>query len=170
MQQQTMFWALAIAMIITGLIIAKKAYHNIRLKNSAVMNRLDDVEKLLLDIRDGSRNFYKEKRKFPRFGTHMLAKLSGDSKEKFSDIINISYGGALLRTKNNLKVGDIMEMSVFLSLFPEPINVKSKVVNIRSDKSSEKGTPGLEVGLKFVSISPFDKKKLIETLDSISKE
>ncbi|MCX5679678.1 MAG: PilZ domain-containing protein, partial [Candidatus Omnitrophica bacterium] len=151
MQQLIVFLALVIAAIAAALIIIKNVYRYIRLKHSVILDRLDNVERLLLDIRDGAKNFYKEKRESLRFSKHMLAKLSGDSKEKFSDILNISYGGALLRTRRNLKIGDIMEMSIFLSLYPEPINVKLKVVNIRSDSTLGKNEASLEVGVKFLS-------------------
>lgn len=121
-------------------------------------------QQLLLDLRDGTKHFYKEKRRSLRVKTDITAQLISNNVRDFIKTIDLSYDGALIRTNRKFKVGDIVELDLFLPLFPQPVHVKVLVVRIVPD---ETGT--YQVGVKYLEMPRDERRKLIETLDTLAK-
>ena len=168
MQQNIVLWILAIGIFVVMLRAANKLYHHILLKYSKVLDKLDNVERVLIDIRDGTKNFYREKRSSPRVQRCISAKLKG-GEDEILEIDNISYEGALLRTGRDLKRNEMVDLEIFLPLYPQPITVKSKVVNTSTIRDAAKGGPKFEASVKFIEISPSDKERLREAVDIFNK-
>lgn len=151
----SLFWTIAIA------------YKKI---SSDAFSKYDNLETLLLDIRDGTRYFYREKRKTFRVATDIIArfanKISGD---EFIKIGDISYEGALLKTTHEVKVGDILELNIYLPLFSQPIYVKANVMRVKLTKETKGGSAIFEVGVEYADMFGPDREKLIETVNILHK-
>lgn len=145
-----------------------KVYKQVFLLSSDIANTCADLEKLLLDLRDGTKTFYREKRKFVRAKDGILAKIAGQVSDELIKVLDISYEGALLRTTQQLKSQDTIDLNIYLPIFPQPIEVKAKVIRVIPAKI-ESQPPSFDVGVKFLNISPPDKEKLIETVDLFIK-
>ena len=152
----SLFWLLAIM------------YKNIAAIGSTIMVRQDDSEKLLLDLRDGTRHFYKERRKSFRIKTDLTAQLISKSVCDFIKTVDLSYDGAQIKTTHKFQVGDTIGLNLFLPLFPQPVNIRVKVVRVLTESGDEKS--GIfNVGVKYLDMPKDDKDKLVETLDVLSK-
>lgn len=143
-------------------------YRNITGMGSTIMTRQNDSEKLLLDLRDGTRNFYKERRKTFRVKTDITAQLISKSICDFIKTIDLSYDGAQIKTTNKFQIGDTIGLNLYLPLFPQPINVRVKVVRVLPEGGDEKSGV-YNVGVKYLEMPLADKEKLIETLDTLNK-
>jgi len=141
-------------------------YKKISAAISEDSNRYGNLERLLLDIRDGKKTFFSEKRKFTRYNDNISAKIAGSDTEILK-ILNISSGGVLLRTSQKLEENQIINLNMYLPLFPQPINVKAKVIRIAPYKTEGKSS-GFKVGIKYLNINEPDREKLIETLKYLS--
>jgi len=129
-------------------------------------NRYGNLEKLLLDIRDGKKTFFKEKRRFARYSDSISAKLAGSDSEILK-ILNISSGGILLQTSRKLEENQIINLNIYLPLFPQPINVKARVIRITPCETEGKPS-GFKAGIQYLNINEPDREKLIETLKYLS--
>jgi hypothetical protein len=153
--------------------IISKAVNRLRrdilVKHSESLDKFDDLERVLLDIRDGTKNFFRERRSFPRVSEQIAAKLKGGSADEFLAVANISRAGALLKAKREFKKDDILELEIFSSLYSQPMAVKSKVVNVTAVKASAKEKAGFEIGVKFIEISPSNRDRLAEMIGIIGR-
>ena len=130
--------------------------------------KYNNVERLLMDVRDGTKNFYTEKRRSVRIRTDMLAKF-GDkvTGDDFVKIDEISYEGARLRTTQALKAGQIIKLNIYLPLFPRPIFVKARIVRIRPTAETKGTSVIYEAGVECTEIADGDREQLIETIDML---
>jgi len=136
--------------------------------NKKVLEQYDNLEKLLIDLRDGTQKFHKEKRRFDRKDCVMMAKLPNDQDAELVKVIDISYTGALLRTAKTFTVGDNISISLYLPIFAQPIEVAGFVARVDSGIDDTR-KPCFDIGVEFHNISPKDKEKLIEAVDLINK-
>jgi hypothetical protein len=130
--------------------------------------KYDNLEKLSLDIRDGEKSFYKEKRKSLRIKNEITAKIVNNKVfDGLFKLRDISYEGALLRIDKPMEVGDVIELNIYLHLFPQPIDVKARVVRVLKLKTEGKSEV-YDIGMKFIWMSRIDEEKLRETIDTLS--
>jgi len=124
----------------------------------------------LVDIRDGTKNFYKEKRKSPRVRGDITAIIEKKKTKNLIKVIDVSYEGALLRTHNPFKVGQTIELGMRLPLYAQPIDVKAKVVRIAEAAYGSGEKPSdFDMGVEYLAINRFDKERLNETIDTLLK-
>jgi Tfp pilus assembly protein PilZ len=141
-------------------------YRNMTEILSNLTRKIKEQEILLLDVRDGTNKFYKEKREFPRVKGGVTAQIVGSDNRETAKVIDISYVGALLQTNHKFEQGEVVELNIHLTLFAEPIYVKSQVLRINLiDK--EKNI--FSVAIKFLDISGNDRQKLEETIEIINR-
>lgn len=151
----SLFWSIAIA------------YKKI---SSEAFSKYDNLETLLLDIRDGTRYFYREKRKTFRVATDIIAKFADKAGSgEFIKIADISYEGALLKTTHEVKAGDALELNIYLPLFSQPIYVKAKVMRVKPTKETKGGAAIFEVGVEYADMFGPDREKLIETVNILHR-
>lgn len=145
-----------------------KLYKRIYSSNWDISHKYEDLERILLDLRDGTRTFHKEKRRSPRVAGDITAQIVG--KKDFSGYVrvsNISEYGALLSMSKDLKIGETIELNMYLPIFPQPIHVNSKVVRVIPPKEK---TGIFDTGVEFIDIAREDKEKLIETVKILAKK
>lgn len=141
-------------------------YKKISASISEGSNRYGNLERLLLDIRDGKKTFFNEKRRFARYSDTISAKIAGSDTEILK-ILNISSGGVLLRTSRKFEENQIINLNIYLPLFPQPINVKAKVIRVAPCETKGKSS-GFKMGIKYLTINEPDREKLTETLKYLS--
>ena len=132
--------------------------------------KYENLERLSLDIRDGVRTFYKEKRKYPRVinGIRVMLVNKLFCGELFK-VRDISYEGALLRINHKVEMGDMIDLNIYLHVFPQPINVRASVVRVC--RVEEDSRPEMyDVGMEFIKMSKGDKEKLMETVDILKAQ
>jgi len=135
-------------------------------KDSVVYQKFNNLENLLLDIRDNTKTFYREKRKFPRLKNSLVARISGES--ELIKVLDIGYGGARLKTTKSLRPKDELGLSIYLPAFPQPIVMKARVIWVSMVKTE--GQPEVfDVGVEYLETSRFDREKLIETINLLEK-
>jgi hypothetical protein len=130
-------------------------------RDSLLYQKFNILESLLLDIRDGTKAFFIERRKFPRLKDSMTARIAGQ--DELIKVIDISYVGAHLKTSKQLQPNDVLDLSVFLPIFPQPIVVKAKVIwasVVRTEGQPE----SYKVGIEYLEMGNSDREKLFETL------
>jgi Tfp pilus assembly protein PilZ len=94
----------------------------------------------------------------------MSAKLINAYSEENMKILNIGYGGALLRTSHNLKTGDAIKMKAYLPLFAQPIDIGARVVRV--NRFNAEASPAMvDAGVEFKKMDSMDEQKLSETID-----
>jgi hypothetical protein len=150
--------------------IAIFTYRTLADTASKTTRALDNVERILLDIRDGTRHFHREKRRSLRVKTDMSARFIDKGAENdFVKIGDISHEGLQMRTTRVLKAGDIIGLHVHLPIFPKPIPVKASVTMSRatSDKKGEAAV--FEVGAEYKDMSDEDREKLAGTIRVLSR-
>lgn len=138
-----------------------------------IMHKHGSTEKLLLDLRDGTKTFYKEKRRYRRIKTknQVLTRIIQKGKDKLIEVIDLSYGGALLGAgQTSFQKGEIVDLSMHLPLFPQPIDVKGRVVRIEPASGKKPKTPNAKnVGVEYLDMARSDREKLIETINTLYK-
>jgi hypothetical protein len=134
--------------------------------SSDLLNRCEDMKKLLLDLRNGTNTYFEEKRKAERIRRNVTIKVSGKDFNEFVKTVDLSEGGALIQMCRELHSGESIDMSVYLPLYVEPLNVKGRILRV---SSSEEDRAYFETGVEFIDLPLADKDKLIETLSIIRK-
>jgi hypothetical protein len=157
-----------IAALIAIAALAFISYRKINILRSAMAAKFGELEKLLLDIRDGTKKFYREKRSSPRIYENIYVKLLGADESELIELTDISYNGAGLKTTHSFSQGQIIDLNIGLPLYPQPIHARSKVVKI-SSLSESAGKPKFSVGIEFIGLGAEDESKLIETVDILNK-
>lgn len=148
-------------------LLITKIQKDIFLATTDILNKCDSLKHILFDVSTGSKTFFEEKRKFQRIKDRIIIEIvSSDSKE-LSRTIDISYEGAFFETAKNLNQDEIIDLKIYLPLFPQPICVKASVV--RAKPSSEDARV-FNVGVKYLDMSDLDRGKLKETLDMLEEE
>jgi len=129
-------------------------------------NKLDNLERLLQDLRDGTKKFYRERRRFPRQKFDISAKIVGRGSGEVIKVLEISYSGALLRSNQAFAPDETIELNLYLPLFAEPVDIKARVVRVAAVQGM---ASTFNVGVEFLDISSSDKDRLIETIQTFNK-
>ena len=139
---------------------------------SNILHKHGNTEKLLLDLRDGTKTFYKEKRKYRRMKTKdkVLTRIIQKGRDELIKVLDLSYGGALLGARQtSFEKGETVDLNMHLPLFPQPINVKGRVVRIERASGKKPETPNAKnVGIEYLDMTHSDREKLIETINTLS--
>lgn len=144
------------------------AYQRIYRLFNDFFNQYENIEKLLLDLRDGTKKFYKEKRKFMRVRNGITAKINELEDADSIKVEDISNGGALLVSAERLKEGQIIHLKIKLPLFAQPIEVRAKIVRVIEVKSQAQESQ-YKIGIEFIDMISPDKDKLRETVYVLNK-
>ena len=145
-------------------------YKNISEKISNILDKYNESEKLLLDLRDGTKRFYTEKRKSYRVKADMTAQLLTKGVNDFIKTVDLSYDGAMIRTTRPFQVGDVIGLNLYLPAHAKPINVRVKVIRVIPEKGMDGKPDTFNVGVKYLEMPPGDRAKLTETLNSLNKK
>ena len=138
--------------------------NNIFSQDSSILSvKYNNLENLLLDLRDGTKNFRKERRSYSRLRNGIVAKISGQS--ELIKVLDISCTGARLKTSKYFQPKDTLELTVYLPIFPQPIVVKGKVIWVKTIEQAG----SFEVGIEYSGLSTYDREKLAETINLLSK-
>jgi len=160
-----------VVVVLAGLFWAIALYYKLLSRMASdVLTRYDNIERILLDLRDGTKHFYREKRRAFRVKTDILAhfadKTTGDD---FVKIHDISCDGAQLRTTRPLRAGDSVKLNIYLPLFPQPISSKAKVVWARPTKETKGASEIYNAGIEYTEMSDEDRERLIESINIINR-
>lgn len=113
-----------------------------------------------------SKTFFTDKRNAARIYGDITAKIINKDFEGKVNVLNAGYRGALLRSARDILTGTVLEIKMFLPLFPQPIDVKAKVLRSVAKEEEGKGV-AFDIGIEYTEISNIDREKLIETLDAL---
>jgi hypothetical protein len=161
------FYFIATLFIIWLIVVGYNHIYNLL---SVLVNRSENIELLLLDIRDGTKHFFREKRRSFRIKTDIVARLTGkNSSGDFVKIADIGHDGALIVASGDFPSKEKIELDIYLPLFTEPIHVKAKVVRTHISKELADMSKTYTVGVEFAEISVLDKEKLVETVNILKK-
>jgi len=110
---------------------------------------------------------WKEKRKYVRLKAHHLLKykvLGQDAELSFAK--NISAGGVLFHSREEISLGSTVEMEILFPSYPRPIKVVAKVVWKKPVKKME----GFDLGAEFINVDEEAKKFINNKILAIDKE
>jgi len=129
---------------------------------SFMLDNTTQIRELLIDIRDGTKNFYKEKRKSTRLfhAVSVNYSIGGSQKPVLTKTKNIGEHGCFLKTQENIARGEILNLEIFLPTFPKPIAASAEAVFVADQKSHPNLYPG--VGVKYLDIKKEDQLKIRE--------
>ena len=144
------------------------AYRHLSEFGQAHRDKQESSERLLLDLRDGTKQYQKEKRKSVRIKSEITAQLKTENVCDYIKTIDLSYDGALLKTVRTFQVGDTIGLDLYLPLFPKPIHINVLVVRVIPNEKDGK-TPTYQIGVKYLQMSKEIRRRLVETLDTLSK-
>jgi len=142
--------------------------HRIKALSQKILRKYEHLEQLMLDIRDGTKKFHNEKRKFSRKNCVMLAKMPGTGENEFIKVLDISYTGALLRTAHSFRHGDEIKFNLYLPIFAQPINIMAKIVRIDPGKDEDRSAC-FDIGIEYLEMAPLDKEKLVEAVNLLNQ-
>jgi hypothetical protein len=145
-------------------------YKNASVIAANILDKYNASEKLLIDLRDGTKRFYSEKRKSYRVKADMTAQLLTKGVNDFIKTVDLSYDGAQLRTTREFQIGDVIGLNLYLPSYAKPINVRVKVMRVIPEKSTDGKPASYNVGVKYLEMPPDDRAKLTETLGSLDKK
>jgi c-di-GMP-binding flagellar brake protein YcgR len=90
-----------------------------------------------------------KRRKFVRLKTHCLLKYKGiGDREVLSFIRDISAGGVLFHSKQDIPVGSILELSINFSPSPRSIKTRAKVLRVKLLKKVK----GVDMAVEFINL------------------
>ena len=152
------------------LCIAILVYNALAEMASQAVLKYDRVERILLDIRDGTKIFYREKRRSFRMNADMLARFTDKGTEDdFVRIGNISHHGLKVSTTRVLVAGETIGLYIYLPLFSKPIPVKIRIARVRPTSQVREGKEVFEAGVEFKDITVGDKEKVDETIKALKR-
>lgn len=152
---------------------AAKAYLKISSIISNILNEHRTIEKLLCDIRDGTRSCYAERRRLSRTSVaygKITAAVVAENRYREVGVLNLSCGNALIRATEYFVVGQIVDMDLRLPLFPQPIRTSARVIRSEPVHNICGRGPLFDVGLEFLGLTNMDNERLIETIRFLLKE
>lgn len=148
-------------------LVIMRMHRDLSLLSLDMLEKHNSLIRLLFDLREGTKTFYEEKRKSDRMKDKITVKIMTGYSSEFAKALDISYGGALLRTHKEVRQGDIIELNIYLPLFPEPISVKAKAMRVQPAAGYAKT---VDIGVEYLNLTDIDKGKLLETIDILKKE
>jgi Tfp pilus assembly protein PilZ len=134
-----------------------------------LLSRQGAHETLLLDLRNGTKQYYHEKRKFVRVKKDLTAQLIGKDIREFIKTIDISFNGALLKSTHKFEVGDTIDINLYLPIYAEPVNIKVRVLRVTSVEV-ENDVQLYNVGVKYLDMPEENRKKLVEAIELLIKK
>lgn len=146
-----------------------KIYKHLFSDRAEILTKLENLETLLVDIRDGTKSFYKEKRTSPRVREHITAKIAGSDGSEFMQVVNLSYNGAMIKTTRNFERDQIIDLNLFLPLYPQPVNVRARIVKVAGEAITKKASQVFNISIEFLSLAAPDKEKITETVDVLKR-
>jgi hypothetical protein len=168
---ESVLYLVKVVFIYVGLVIAALfcmiilTYSTLAEMSSKTMRKYDNVEHILLDMRDGTRLFHQEKRRLLRIKIDISARFTDKSAEDdYVSVTDISGNGLRMRTTRVLKAGDVIGFNMHLPLFAKPIHVKAEVIAVRATAETKWDTTVFEAGVEYRGMSLSDKEKLSNTL------
>jgi len=144
-----------------------KDHEKLFLSSAKTLKICEDLKKILFDLRDGTKTFYEEKRGAQRIKDCVRIKIISKGFNEFVKTLDLSETGACVRTDKKLLPDSVIDLSIYLSLFPQPINIQGRVARVYE---SEKDMNVFDVGIEFLSVSDLDKEKLKETVKVLGKD
>lgn len=105
-----------------------------------------------------------EKRRSPRVEDGIKIRIFDKNTRTPAPVINISRHGALIRTRNLPRLGDLLEISLYLPNGTEPIDLKGRVARIVTICSAW-GFRRFNIGIEFLNVVTTQRKKLAETVE-----
>lgn len=112
----------------------------------------------------------RERRKFPRFNVYWPVEFNqiGSSVSHDGRVMNLSEGGMLIQSSEQMEIGQHLKSKVSFILGSEINTVEMHVEVVRMDNCFGKAMGDYQCGAKFLDISPGDKNKLNDLLMSLS--
>lgn len=135
---------------------------------SEFISKYENLERALLDIRDGTKYFYSEKRRSLRIKTDLSGRFP-DKADEFLKIGDLGYRGALLKTTRPLKTGDTVKLEISLPFFSKPIFAKGRVARVNPTKETKGGLTVYDAGVEYTNLSDEDNEKLTETVTILGR-
>ncbi len=104
----------------------------------------------------------KEKRKHPRVNVDLALeyRVSNAAKGQAGMVLNVSEGGLLLHSVNDIPVGTKLNISILFSKGFELNNIEVLAEIVRKNKYSGADRHEYQYGLKFIDIPEADRQKL----------
>jgi len=103
-------------------------------------------------------------RAFPRLKAHHLLRyrLRDDEASQFvtASVKNISGGGILFKTDQQMSVGAELELEINFPSFEKPLQVLASVVRVRQSEAGD-----FEIGAHFTSIEELQRSDLVKKID-----
>jgi hypothetical protein len=155
--------------IINLTVFAARAYADLRNLLIKIHTGQGTHETLLLDLRDGTRKFYHEKRKTIRVKKDLTAQLIGKEVREFIKTVDVSFDGAQLSSSYRFELGDTIDLNLYLPIYAQPIGVKVRVVRVTA-AAVEDGKQMYNVGVKYLEMPEDNRKKLIEAIEQMMKK
>jgi len=111
---------------------------------------------------------YEEKRKFKRVGIKVIANFIREKSEwdvlrmPLSFAQDLSFSGAHLITSNEVKMGERVALVLEIPIYFIPVLIYGEVIWVRdSSILRHKTENNLELGVKFLKIDEFDRKRIV---------
>ena len=107
-----------------------------------------------MDIRDGTKTVYLEKRRSPRVRPKddMVAKIKNSKPNDSIKVVDISCVGALIQTAAYFQPGEKVDLCIHLPLFPQPIEMGAHVVRSLPSMNGDTPTTMFDVAIEFTEI------------------
>ena len=139
----------------------KRMHREFSSTTADILKKCEDLKKLLLDLRDGTKTYYEEKRKTERIKNCITIKIVSKDSIEFVKTLDLSRTGAHFRTKRKLTPGGLIDIIIYLSLFPQPIKIKARIARVCR---TQEDTTLFDAGIEFLNMTEPDKEKLADTL------
>ena len=112
----------------------------------------------------------RERRKYPRFNVYWPVQFNqiGSSVSHDGRVTNLSEGGMLIQSSEQMEIGQQLKSKVSFILGSEINTVEMHAEVVRRDNCFGKAMGDYQCGAKFLDISPGDKNKLNNLLMTLS--
>lgn len=128
-------------------------------------SKYNDLKRLLFDLRDGTKTFYEERRTSQRIKEGISIRIGGEYAKNRVEAVDISENGASFRLDRGLSLKEIVELTIQVPLFVEPLYIKARVV--RSKPVKDNGAL-FDTGVEFLTMSDPDRQRLLETMNILN--
>ncbi len=92
---------------------------------------------------------------------------SATSSSRVTNLQNISAGGLAFLTEDNLRIGDLVSLSILIPSFEKPVEVEGKVVRI--EPGPKKGR-GIIAAVQYTKMDATSRKAMEEFDTELAKE
>jgi hypothetical protein len=108
-----------------------------------------------------------ERRRHPRANTReeaVVAKIIRNGIPEYIKIVNISAGGALLRTASDFNIGELVDMSVYFTSSYRPVDIRARVVRTEEIHEIYNMNAAFDIGIEFLYVFRDDGRKLVRII------